>query len=61
MSVGAAVAAAAMLIHGVWPVSVNIIPQNPAPSTWRAKVGCVGPPRRTDHHVNVHCGTPFMD
>ena len=36
VSVGAACAAAAMLIHGVWPVSVNIIPPNPAPSTLRA-------------------------
>src|SRR4051795_10760869 len=36
VSVGAACAAAAMLIHGVWPVSVNSIPPNPARSTWRA-------------------------
>ena len=35
-SVGAAVAADAMLIHGVWPVSVKTIPENPARSTTRA-------------------------
>src|SRR5215468_10141369 len=36
ISDGAAEAAAAMLIHGVWPVSVKSIPEKPAASTRRA-------------------------
>ncbi len=36
-SVGAAVAAAAIAIHGAWDVSVNSIPEKPACSTSRAR------------------------
>ena len=37
VNVGAAEAAAAMVIHGVWPASVKTIPENSALSARRAR------------------------